>query len=180
MWVLSISPIFTQNYHKTLTFFCVIVPNAATSTQQSIKEEGEIKALCGEWFFCCCQLLTAKIGQQRKEESDFLTGKEDHGAWMELLWTTLQSTSKLPVEWLSVRSLLACIFLVFFRFCQLSVTLLHPFILCSLSLGNLPWTYIGILYRCQKKILTFRVLRADTWYALIDIHAFVISHIAHH
>ena len=136
-------PIFTQNYHKTLTFFRVIVPNAATSTQQSIKEEGEIKVICGEWFFCCCQLLTATIGQQRKEESDFLTGKEDHGAWMELLWTTLQSTSKLPVEWLSVRSLLACIFLVFFRFCQLSVTLLHPFILCSLSLGNLPWPYIG-------------------------------------
>ena len=82
MWVLSISPIFTQNYHKTLTFFLVIFPNAATNTQQSIKEEGEIKAICREQFFCCCQLLTAIIGQQRKEESD-LTGKEDHGSCLD-------------------------------------------------------------------------------------------------
>ena len=42
-----------------------------------------------------------------------------------------------PVEKLSVHNLLAGVFLVFFRFCQLSVTLLHSFILCSLSLGNL-------------------------------------------
>jgi hypothetical protein len=80
---LCILPIFTQSYHKTLTFFHFIFPNAATSTQQSIKEEGEIKAICGEWFFCCCQLLTAKIGQQRKEESDFLTSKEDHGSCLD-------------------------------------------------------------------------------------------------
>jgi hypothetical protein len=55
-------PIFTQNYHKTLTFFRVIFPDAATNTQQSIKKEEEIKAIGGEWFFCLCQLLTAKIG----------------------------------------------------------------------------------------------------------------------
>jgi hypothetical protein len=76
---------FHTNYHKTLTFFRVIIPNAASNTQQSIKEEGEIKAICGEQFFCCCQLLTAIVDQQRKEES-VLTSKEDHGAvWMKLL-----------------------------------------------------------------------------------------------
>ena len=40
MWVLAISPIFTQNCHKTLTIFHVIFPNAAQNMQQSTKKEG--------------------------------------------------------------------------------------------------------------------------------------------
>ena len=48
MWDLCISPIFTQNCHKTLTIFCVIFPNAAKNTQQSTKKEGEVKAIGGE------------------------------------------------------------------------------------------------------------------------------------
>ena len=51
MWVLCILQIFTQNYHKTLTFFHVIFPDAAANTQQSTKKKGEIKAICGECFF---------------------------------------------------------------------------------------------------------------------------------
>jgi hypothetical protein len=42
---------FQKNYHKTLTFFLVIFPDAATNRQQSIKKEGEITAICGECFF---------------------------------------------------------------------------------------------------------------------------------
>ena len=50
----------------------------------------------GEWFFGCCQLFTAKIGRQRKEDGDFLTDNEiTAAAWMELLSTMQQSTSKL-------------------------------------------------------------------------------------
>jgi hypothetical protein len=37
-----------------------------------LKMRGELKAIGGGWFFCCCKILTAKIGQQRKEESHFL------------------------------------------------------------------------------------------------------------
>jgi hypothetical protein len=36
------------------------------------KKRGELKAIGGDWFFCCCKKLTAKIGRQRKEESRIL------------------------------------------------------------------------------------------------------------
>jgi hypothetical protein len=51
----------SQNFHETLTFLHAIFPNAATNTLQSTKKEGEIKGIGGDWFFCCCQLLTAKL-----------------------------------------------------------------------------------------------------------------------
>ena len=79
--------LFRQFSHKIITkhspFFVSSFPMQLQTHNNQLKKRKEIKAICGEWFFCCCQLLTAKIGQQRKEESDFLTGKEDHGSCLD-------------------------------------------------------------------------------------------------
>jgi hypothetical protein len=44
--------LYFANFHTKLSqnthLFCVIFPNAATNTQQSTKEEGEIKAIGGK------------------------------------------------------------------------------------------------------------------------------------
>ena len=68
-WICTFS---SKKCHKILTFYCAIIPIAATNTQQSTENEGGIKAIGGDWFFHCCKKITARIGQQRKEESYFL------------------------------------------------------------------------------------------------------------
>ena len=47
MWVLCISPIFTQNCRKALVIYCVIFPHAAKNTHHQPKR-GEVKAIGGK------------------------------------------------------------------------------------------------------------------------------------
>ncbi len=71
-WVYYILHIFIQKMSQILTFYCAIIPVAASNTQQSTENEGKIKVIGGGWLFWCYKKLTAKIGRQRKEERYFL------------------------------------------------------------------------------------------------------------
>ena len=93
-WVYYILHIFIQKMSQILTFYCAIIPVAASNTQQSTENEGKIKVIGGGWLFWCYKKLTAKIGQQRKK-GIFCDRWRGPMQLLLLLSTTQQSTSKL-------------------------------------------------------------------------------------
>ena len=73
------------------------LPLQIQTLNNQLKMRGKLKAIGGDWFFCCCKKLTAKIGQQRKEESFFCmrSGPRQLIGNCSILSNTHQSTGQL-------------------------------------------------------------------------------------